>query len=141
MSLRAETRANSGAHRKHKQPPRILIVEDELLIALFIEEMVRKMGYRVSGIAYTIAMAHKAFARRNFEAVLLDVDLDGHDHPEVADLLLERGIPLAFLTGYDYLVEPRHDSVPLLQKPFRPAQLQIVLQVLVGFGSTGELGQ
>jgi len=132
---------NSGAHRKHKQPPRILIVEDELLIALFIEEMVRKMGYRVSGIAYTIAMAHKAFARRNFEAVLLDVDLDGHDHPEVADLLLERGIPLAFLTGYDYLVEPRHDSVPLLQKPFRPAQLQIVLQVLVGFGSTGELGQ
>ena len=61
----------------HGRPPRILIVEDELLIAVLIGEMVREIGYRVSGTAPTIAMARLEFAKRNFDAVLLDLNLDG----------------------------------------------------------------
>ena len=104
----------------HGRSPRILIVEDELLIAVLIGEMVREIGYRVSGTAPTIAMARLEFAKRNFDAVLPDLNLDGQQHPETADLLLEYGVPFAFVTGYDYLVEPRHEKIPILQKPFTP---------------------
>ena len=52
-----------------------------------------------------------SFAKRDFDAVLLDVNLGGEYNPETADLLLEMGVPFAFVTGYDYVVEPRHDNV------------------------------
>ena len=123
-------------------PPRIFIVEDELLIALFIEEIVRESGYRVSGIAHTITMAKHEFAKRNFDAVLCDINIGGKYHPEIADRLLERGIPFAFVTGYDYLVEPRHEKLPVLQKPFTALELRTLLEQLVGPGSpTGKIAQ
>ena len=144
LSARREVTKLSGAPmanpssrlRAHGRPPRILIVEDELLIAVLIGEMVREIGYRVSGTAPTIAMARLEFSKRNFDAVLLDLNLDGQQHPETADLLLENGVPFAFVTGYDYLVEPRHEKIPILQKPFTPIQLRALLETLVGAGSS-----
>jgi CheY-like chemotaxis protein len=115
--------------------PRILIVEDDLVIALMIEEIVRDLGYAVSGVAGTIATAHLQIAKRDFDAVLLDIDLGGEYHPETADMLLETGVPFAFVTGYDYVLEPRHEGVPLLEKPFKTLQLHVVLEKLVGPGS------
>jgi CheY-like chemotaxis protein len=116
--------------------PRILVVEDELLIALMIEEMLRESGYRVSGTAHTIILARQELARRNFDAVLLDVNFDGRPRPELADLLVERAVPFAFVTGYDYVLEPRHENVPVLQKPFTFAQFRVLLRDLVGPGSS-----
>ena len=124
-------------HRSIKaRGPRILIIEDELLVALVIEEMLRDLGYAVAGIARTIGTAHLAFANRNFDGVLLDLNLDGEYHPELADLLLQSSIPFAFITGYDYLVEPRHERIPLLQKPFPAGQLDAVLKDLLGTSGT-----
>jgi len=120
-----------------KKLPRVLIVEDELLIALMIDEMVRQIGYTVSGIAHTSAEARLEFAKRNFDAVLLDYSLDRVPNPELADALLKRGIPFAFLTGYDYIIEPRHEKIPLLQKPFTPAQLRALLAELLGPQAAG----
>jgi CheY-like chemotaxis protein len=121
---------------------RILVIEDELLIALLIEEMVRELGYRVSGVAHTMAMARQEFAKRNFDAVLFDINIGGRCHPEIADFLLDIGVPFAFVTGYDYLVEPRHQTVPVLQKPFTPAQLRALLGKVAGSGSpTSEFAQ
>ena len=88
------------------------------LIAQMIEEMVREAGYRVSGVAHTMAMARQEFAKRNFDAVLFDLHIGGRYRPEIADFLLDTGVPFAFVTGYDYLVEPRHQTVPVLEKPF-----------------------
>ena len=122
--------------------PRILIIEDELLIALLIEEMVKEIGYRVSRVAYTMAMARQEFAKRNFDAVLFDINIGGRYHPEIADFLLDAGVPFAFVTGYDYLIEPRHETVSVLQKPFTPVQLRALLEKVVGPGSpTGEIAQ
>jgi len=115
--------------------PRILIIEDEPLIAQMIEEMVREAGYRVSGVAHTVAMARQEFAKRNFDAVLFDLHIGGRYRPEIADFLLDTGVPFAFVTGYDYLVEPRHQTVPVLEKPFMPVQLRALLENLVGSGS------
>jgi CheY-like chemotaxis protein len=118
--------------------PRLLIVEDELLIALCIKEMARDIGYDVSGVVHTVPLARKKFAKRNFDAVLLDISFDGQFSFEFADLLLEAKIPFAFITGYDYLVEPRHELVPILQKPFTLAQLRVLLATLVGPPSLNE---
>ena len=116
---------------------RILIVEDDLVIALMMEEIVREMGCAVSGIAGTLGMARLQFAKRDFDAVLLDVNLGGEYNPETADLLLENGVPFAFVTGYDYVVEPRHEKVPLLQKPFSSIQLRVLVEQLVGSVPSG----
>jgi len=118
-----------------ERPPRILIIEDELLIALMIEEMVREIGYRVSGVAHTMAMAGQEVAKHNYDAVLLDFNIGGRCHAKTADQLTGWGIPFAFVTGYDYLVDPRHEMVPVLQKPFAPAHLRALLEDLVGPGS------
>ena len=46
------------------------------------------------------------------------------------------------MTGYDYLVDPRHEKIPVLQKPFEPAHLRALLEELVGpASSTSELAQ
>ena len=123
--------------RSPARPRRILIVEDDLVIALMMEEIVREMGCAVSGIAGTLGMARLQFAKRDFDAVLLDVNLGGEYNPETADLLLEMGVPFAFVTGYDYVVEPRHDNVPLLQKPFSSIQLRVLVEQLLGSVPSG----
>ena len=117
------------------RPPRILIVEDDLVIALMIEEFVREFGYAVSSVAGTVAMARLQIAQHNFDAVLLDINMEGEYQPETADALLEAAVPFAFVTGYDYVLEPRHQGVPLLEKPFGADQLRILLEKLVGPGS------
>jgi len=72
----------------------------------------------------------------------LDLHIGGRYRPEIADFLLDTGVPFAFVTGYDYLVEPRHQTVPVLEKPFMPVQLRALLENLVGSGSpTGEIAQ
>ena len=124
------------------QPARILIIEDELLIALMIEEMTREIGYRVSGVAHTMAMASREFGKRNYDAVLLDINIGGQYHAVTADHLLGSGVPFAFVTGYDYLVEPRHEKVPVLQKPFTATQLRALLEELLHLGtSAGQIAQ
>jgi CheY-like chemotaxis protein len=107
--------------------PRFLVIEDELLIALFLEEMIREFGYRVSAVARTIPEARRELAKRNFDAVLLDINIDGRYTVETADFLLRESIPCAFVTGYAYLVEPRHEHIPVLPKPFSRAQLRALL--------------
>ena len=60
--------------------------------------------------------------KRNFDVVLLDLNIGENYSTELADRVIKAKVPLAFITGYDYRVEPRHAHVHVLQKPFRPAQ-------------------
>ena len=121
------------------RPRRVLIVEDDLVIGLMMEEIVREMGCVVTGVAGTLGMARLQFAKRDFDAVLLDVNLGDEYNPETADLLLEMGVPFAFVTGYDYVVEPRHENVPMLQKPFSTIQLRVLVEQLVGPVPSGDV--
>lgn len=119
----------SGARRRI---PRILIIEHQHLTAYLIGEIVKYVGYSVSGIAHTVSVARQELIERNFDAVLLDIDFGSQHGTELADVLIETGIPFAFLAGSDRRFEPRHISVPLLQKPFKPKQLRTLLEKLVG---------
>jgi hypothetical protein len=74
--------------------------------------------------------------------VLFDIDIGGRYHPEIADFLLDGGVPVAFVTGNDYLVEPRHETVPVPTEAIHAAQLRTLLEKVVGSGSlTGEIAQ
>jgi CheY-like chemotaxis protein len=121
------------------RPPRVLIVEDEFLIASLIEDMVTGLGYSVAGVAVTVAEALKEFSELNFDVVLLDINLDGQRNPETANFLLERGIPFAFVSGYDTVINPHHAHVPMLHKPFTDEQLGAALAELVGPGEVQDM--
>ncbi len=98
---------------------RILVVEDEFLIALDITGVLEQAGLAVVGPAGTVGDALTAIAQEEVHGALLDAHLAGEPVGRVADALKARGIPFAFVSGYgrEHL-PPAHQSVPLVKKPF-----------------------
>jgi PAS domain S-box-containing protein len=97
---------------------RILLVEDESLVAMMIGEALRELGYSVVGPCATAADAAAAIDSTDVNAAILDVNLDGELVYPVAELLATREIPFAFITGYgEESLSPRYANVPVLQKP------------------------
>jgi CheY-like chemotaxis protein len=111
---------------------RILIVEDEFLVAEMIADMVATLGYSVTAQAANLAEVRRELASGHFDCVLLDVRLGNELTIEAADVLIERGTPFAFVTGYTEPAEPRHAAVPVLNKPFSIEQLRHLLERLIG---------
>ncbi|MBL6082547.1 response regulator [Belnapia sp. T18] len=101
---------------------RVLVVEDEALIAMLIEDLLTEAGAIVLGPATTVGEALQFIERKpdaSFDAVLLDLTLKGELAVAVADQLMAAGIPFMFVTGKDKTsLEPRHWTVPILVKPF-----------------------
>jgi CheY-like chemotaxis protein len=96
--------------------------------------MVLGLGYSVVGVTQTLDGALKAISELNFDVALLDINLGGRRTPETADLLLEQGIPFAFVSGYEHVADPQYAHVPMVLKPFSDAQIGAVLTTLVGPG-------
>jgi CheY-like chemotaxis protein len=110
---------------------RILIVEDEMLVAMNIEDMLLDLGHEVAGLASRLAPALALARDALFDVAMLDVNLAGETSFPVADLLIERGIPFLFATGYGPKgIEERYRSHPVLQKPFRSPDLREALEAL-----------
>ena len=107
---------------------RILVVEDEMLVAMSIEDMLLDLGHEVAGLASRLGPALALARESRFDAAMLDVNLAGEPSFPVADLLIGRGIPFLFATGYGRSgIEERYRDFPLLQKPFRAAELGAAL--------------
>jgi CheY-like chemotaxis protein len=107
---------------------RILIVEDEPMIAMMVEDFLEELGWDVvgcaSGMERALAMARDA----DIDAALLDVNLSGQDTFGVPDILSERHIPFVFATGYGPDgVANRFRGVPTLTKPFQRDELDRAL--------------
>lgn len=101
---------------------RILVLDDEALIALDLAMMLEDEGYTVCGPYHDVDAALSAIEDTVPDGALLDVNLGhGKTSTPVADRLADRSIPFAFLTGYDQIadkLEPRLRSHPRLGKPF-----------------------
>jgi CheY-like chemotaxis protein len=110
---------------------RILIVEDEMLLAMNIEDMLLDLGHEVAGIASRLEPALALAREAAFDVAMLDVNLAGDRSFPVAELLAARGIPFLFATGYgrDGIDEPWRNR-PVLQKPFRAAELLAAIEAL-----------
>ena len=109
----------------------ILIVEDEMLLAMNIEDMLLERGHAVAGIAGRIEPALALARDGEFDVAILDVNLAGDRSFPVADALAARGIPFLFATGYGRAgIEPAYRDRPVLQKPFRAAELLAEVEAL-----------
>lgn len=101
---------------------RVLVVEDEPMIAMLIEYLLAEAGATVLGPATTVGEALQFLENRAdapIDAVVLDFILKGELAVAVADQLMAIGMPFLFVTGLDRTsLAPRHWSVPMLVKPF-----------------------
>jgi PAS domain S-box-containing protein len=104
---------------------RVLLVEDEALVAMMIQECLTEYVHSVVGPIGRAADALAAAKQGEFDAAILDINLsDGMAYP-VAEILSERGVPFAFVTGYEAdTVDERFSKVPVLQKPIERQMLQ-----------------
>jgi CheY-like chemotaxis protein len=110
-------------------PAKILVVEDEGVLAMAIEEILGILGYEVVGPAPNTKRAMKLLDGQTIDGALLDVNLGGERVDCVAEALAAASIPFAFTTGYSDIsaLPPGFRDRATLYKPFRPEQLQDVL--------------
>lgn len=114
-------------------PIRLLLVEDEALIALMLENMVEGMGCAVTGLAPRVALGVSMAEAGDFDVAILDVNVAGENVEPVAERLAARGVPFVFATGYGEAGVPlRFRDRPVVAKPFRSEQLEAALQKAVG---------
>ena len=99
---------------------RVLVVEDEPMIRLLLDEMLSDLGYTMAAEAGRLDEALAVAKQGEFDVAILDVNLDGQPVTPVVDVLVERGVPFVFVSGYARRGIPEgHSRAPLLQKPFQ----------------------
>jgi PAS domain S-box-containing protein len=110
---------------KHKDKPRVLLVEDEALVAMMIQDTLAEFGFQVIGPLSTASEALSAARESHFDAAVLDINLGDGLVYTVAEILGVRGVPFVFVTGYDVdSIDPRFSDIPILQKPIERDMLQ-----------------
>ena len=111
---------------------RVLIVEDEWLIAQDTASSLRHSGHHIVGPTSSVASALQLIDKDRIDAALLDIQLNGETSLPLAQELQARGIPFAFITGYGQLdVPPEFRSHEFLQKPASSVEILAALQGLV----------
>lgn len=122
----------SGQKAQHAlQGRRVIIIEDEPLVAMDMESTLAAAGCEVVGAAGTFDKAKLLIANADCDAALLDVNLAGHAVGELAAALTQRNIPFAFVTGYGREALPREfREAVMLKKPFSEDQLLALMELL-----------
>ncbi|WP_264045352.1 response regulator [Methylobacterium flocculans] len=107
---------------------RVLLVEDESLVAMLGEDMLLELGCTVD-VAMRLEQGLVLATRIAFDAAVLDVNLGKTCSYPIADLLAERGIPFIFATGYGTAgIEAAYRGVPVMQKPYQIGQMATLLR-------------
>jgi CheY-like chemotaxis protein len=110
---------------------RILVVEDEVLVGMMIEEMLRDLGHELVALSTHFEEALALATTAQFDVALLDINLNGRQSFPVADVIRNRGLPFLFATGYgSRILGPAYKDVPILQKPFSLDELRHALAKL-----------
>lgn len=118
-------------------PLRILLAEDEMLVAMLLEDILVEQGHVLVGPLAHLDQALHAARHEALDLAILDVNLNGEEIYPVAEVLLERGIPFAFSTGYGvHGLQERWQKQPTLQKPYHRDELYRMVSelALVGAG-------
>ena len=99
---------------------RVLLVEDEPLIAMMLEDFLDALDKQHAGTVDSVAAALPLVAAGGFDAAILDVNLRGGEKSfPIADALVEKGVPFVFATGGGgEEIAPEHRDRPRLAKPF-----------------------
>lgn len=111
---------NSSARR-----PRVLVVEDEILVAINTEDALLDLGFEIAGTATRLGEAVRLAREEALDLAVLDVNLNGEMSFPAAWVLRARGIPFLFATGYGLEgIEPALADTPTLKKPYRLSELR-----------------
>ncbi len=112
---------------------RVLVVEDQFVIALDMEQMLRVLGADAIDLATSIPDAFAAIARTPPDLAILDLKLETETTVPIAEALQAHAIPLIFVSGYGDLnaVPPSLRGTPLLRKPVDRAALAGILNQLL----------
>jgi CheY-like chemotaxis protein len=111
---------------------RVLVVEDESIVAWLLEDMLEGFGCRVVGPMAKVDEALEAINLEDVDVAVLDVNLNGEMSYPIADVLRSRGVPFVFSTGYDPdRLSGEYSSCPVLQKPFHNFELAEALEALL----------
>ena len=118
---------------------RALLIEDEVMVAMYVEDLLREAGYQVVALGTTLDHALVLARTASFDFAVLDINLAGKVSFPVAAILRERGIPFLFASGYASrgLIEEYSDAVRT-QKPFCSRDLtQAIDRILTPGAPTG----
>jgi CheY-like chemotaxis protein len=98
---------------------RILIAEDEALVAMMIEDIVADLGCVVVGPAASVARALELIGGERIDGALVDLNLGGEHARPIVDALQARGMPLVFISGYGRaMLTGDLARYPIVSKPF-----------------------
>jgi len=125
---------NVGGHQTTLRDKRVLVVEDEAIVAMLLEDELTDAGAKVIGPASSVEEAlgliAAAACNGGLSAAVLDIRLDGERVSPVADKLAALGVPFLFATGYDEGCDMGGHDAPILRKLFHPAALITALEAL-----------
>ena len=107
---------------------KVLVVEDEMMIAMLIEDMLDELGCTLVGPATNVPRALDLIDKEQVEVAVLDLNLDGQDTYAIADALQRKNLPFIFATGYGSAgLRKEYGNRPVLQKPFQISELETAL--------------
>jgi CheY-like chemotaxis protein len=114
---------------------RIMLVEDELMVAAVMQDLLEDIGHTVVGRAHRLThaylLAESLLAEGGLDAAILDVYLNGEASFPVAQRLADAGIPVIFVTGYGPRgLDGRFPDAEVLTKPLTRDRLETVLRAL-----------
>lgn len=110
---------------------RILVVEDETLVAIEIEDALHALGCEIVGPTGELSKALDLATYESFDAAILDVTIRGGKVYPLAEQLLASGVPFVLASGYgDWILPKSLRNQPRLTKPFTQAQLEEQIRLL-----------
>lgn len=118
---------------------RVLIVEDESLVAMLVEDMLMELGHEIVAVAGRLDDAVANAREAEFDIAIVDLNLNGQRTDAVAEILADRRVPFVFATGYGFAgVRAEWAHTPVVQKPFQASELgQAIEAALQASGNRG----
>lgn len=106
---------------------KLMLVEDDPLNAFLLQDIVRDLGYEVEGVAGSLSWAVELATAKadSIVAAIVDINLNGVISYSVAEALVERDVPVIFVTGYATAenAPPSVAHLPVVRKPYNSAQI------------------
>jgi DNA-binding NtrC family response regulator len=102
---------------------RILVVEDEILVAMSLADLLADSGFAAAGPVSSVEQGMQLVEQEAIDGAILDINLRGEMVFPLADALAERSIPFVYVTGYGKLLRACNHGRPVLQKPYNNQQL------------------
>lgn len=115
---------------------RILIVEDEMLVAMLLSDIVQDLGHEPLRPRMRLPAALEAAEHEQFDMAILDINLAGEKSFPVADCLDRRGIPYVFASGYGEAgLAGWSRTAVVIQKPYDDRQIGSQIDRIIGGGA------